>query len=182
MSGYVVLLRGINVGGKNLVAMSDLRALAEAEGYAGAKTLLQSGNLVFHGAKRASAAVEAGIEAALKKRLRVEVDVMVRTDAEWDAIVAGNPFAKEAKADPARLVVVCLKSAPAASAVKALVSAIPGRETLRAKGRELYVYYPDGQGNSKLTPALMDRHLGARGTARNWNTVEKIAQLLAAGA
>jgi uncharacterized protein (DUF1697 family) len=179
MSAYVALLRGINVGGNKMVAMSELRALAEAEGLTHATTLLQSGNLVFAAAKRATAGLEKALEAAAKKRLGVEIDVMVRTAAEWEAIVAANPFPREAKSDPARLVVICLKSAPAAAAVKALEAAIPGREVMRAKGRELFIYFPDGQGSSKLTPALMDRKLLVRGTARNWNTALKLANLLA---
>jgi uncharacterized protein (DUF1697 family) len=177
VSVYVALLRGINVGGNKLVAMSDLRALAEAEGFAEATTLLQSGNLVFRGAKRATAAIEKTLETAARKRLGLDIDFMVRSDAEWAAIVGGNPFHREAKADPSRLVVVCLKTVPAASAVEALAAAIPGRESMRAQGRELYVYYPDGIGASKL-PAIIDRKLGVRGTARNWNTVLKLAHLL----
>jgi uncharacterized protein (DUF1697 family) len=72
---------------------------------------------------------------------------------------------------------MALKEAPPASAVKGLQEAIPGRETVRARGRELYVVYPDGIGRSKLTVALMDRKLGTRGTGRNWNTVTKLAAL-----
>ena len=92
MTPYVALLRGINVGGNKVVAMSDLRALAAAEGFAEATTLLQSGNLVFHGAKRATGPIERALEAAAKKRLGLDIDFVVRSVAEWDAIVAGNPF------------------------------------------------------------------------------------------
>ncbi len=176
---YIALLRGINVGGNKKVAMADLRALAESLGLDDARTLLQSGNLVFRAAKRATAGLERDLEQATRKRLKLEIDFMVRTAEEWQAIVAANPFAREAQADPGHLLVLCLKSAPVATAVKALADAIPGRERMKARARELYVYFPDGVGTSKLTPALMDRKLGVRGTGRNWNTVLKLEALLA---
>ncbi len=176
---YIALLRGINVGGNKKVTMADLRALAESLGLDDARTLLQSGNLVFRAAERATAGLERDLEQATRKRLKLEIDFMVRTAEEWQAIVAANPFAREAQADPGHLLVLCLKSAPVATAVKALADAIPGRERMKARARELYVYFPDGVGTSKLTPALMDRKLGVRGTGRNWNTVLKLEALLA---
>jgi uncharacterized protein (DUF1697 family) len=91
--------------------------------------------------------------------------------------VARNPFPAEAERDPAHLTVVFLKDAPKAKAVEALAAAIRGREVIQADGRHLYAYYPDGVGRSKLTHALIESKLGTRGTARNWNTVLKLAQL-----
>jgi uncharacterized protein (DUF1697 family) len=180
MTRYVALLRGVNIGPNKRVPMADLRAMAERMGFTDVATILQSGNLVFSAAKGTPASLEKALEAECAERIGVETDFLVRTAAEWRAIVAANPFPKEAKADPARLVVVCLKAAATAAAVKALEAAIPGREVVRAKGRELYAYYPDGQGTSKLTPALIDRELGTRGTARNWNTTLKLEAACAA--
>ena len=73
---------------------------------------------------------------------------------------------------------MCLREAPDAAAVKALQAAIKGRETVRAKGKQAYFVYPDGQGTSKLTIAIIEKMLGTRGTARNWNTVLKLGQLV----
>jgi uncharacterized protein (DUF1697 family) len=166
----IALLRGINVGGKKMIAMSDLRATAERLGLRDARTLLQSGNLVFNIDKP-----PAQLEKLLEKELD-DVGVFVRTAAEMAEIVAGNPFPNEAKNDPGRLVVMLLKEAKDAAPLN---GAVAGREIARGTGRHIYIYYPDGQGQSKLTNAVIERKLGTRGTARNWNTVLKLAALAA---
>lgn len=172
------MLRGINVGGRNKIAMSDLRALAESLGLRGAKTLLQSGNLVFESERRTSASLEKLLEVETEKRLNVSVDYVVRAAAEWAAIVSANPFVKEARIDPSHLVVMFLKEAPDANGVKALQAAIRGPESVRAEGKQLYMVYPAGIGESKLTNVLIEKKLGGRGTGRNWNTVLKLAALV----
>ena len=176
---HVALLRAVNVAGRNAVTMAGLRDLFEELGFAAARTLLQSGNVVFEADGRTPPDLERVLEERTAARLGVETDYFVRTSREWSRIVAANPFPREAREDPARLVVVCLKKAPSAAAVEALRAAIPGRETIRTDGRHAYIVYPDGQGRSKLTPALIERKLGARGTARNWNTVVRLASMLA---
>jgi uncharacterized protein (DUF1697 family) len=177
---HIALLRAVNVTGRNRVAMAELRALFSRLGFGDAQTLLQSGNVLFRGGARSAAVLERVFEAETEKRLGVETDYFVRTAAEWRKMVADNPFPAEAKRDPGRLVAVCLKEAPGTANVKALQAAITGREVVRAKGREAYIVYPDGQGRSRLTNALIEKHLGTRGTARNWNTVLKLAALLEA--
>jgi uncharacterized protein (DUF1697 family) len=157
--------------------MADLRDLVAELGGAGARTLLQSGNLVFHHARRRGVAVERLLEAALRERLTLETDVLVRTAVEWAALVAANPFPGAAAADPAHLLLMCLKDAPGRAQAAALQHAIPGRETARVVGRAAYLVYPDGIGTSKLTATVIEKALGARGTARNWNTVTKLAAL-----
>lgn len=157
--------------------MAELRALLESLGLAGARTLLQSGNALFRSGEASTARLERLLEEEAKKVLGLETDFLVRTLAEWDEAIARNPFLEEAERDPAHLLVMFLKSAPAASAVKALQSAIAGRETVRAAGRQAYLVYPDGIGDSRLTIGVIEKHLGTRGTARNWNTVRKLAAL-----
>jgi uncharacterized protein (DUF1697 family) len=176
VSKQIALLRAVNLGAHNKVGMAELRALLADLGFKDAQSLLQSGNLVFAAAKPA-AEVEALLERETKRRLGLDTDFFVRTAKDWQGIVAGNPFPAEAKADPGHLVVVCLKDAPAAKAVAALqaAAASKGREQVRASGRTAYVTYPDGIGRSKLTAQLIERHLGSPGTARNWNTVLKLA-------
>lgn len=181
MTPYVALLRGVNLGGNRMVAMADLRELCARLGFRDARTLLQSGNLVFSTAGRQPAALEKLLETETAKRLRVQTAYFVRTPGEWDDVIARNPLAKEAAADPGRLVVMCLKDAPIRGAEKALRAAIKGPEVAHVDGRAAYIYFPDGQGRSKLTTALIDRSLGTIGTARNWNTVKKIAAILAGG-
>lgn len=178
MSTQAALLRAVNVGGTGSVAMADLRAAAEKAGLKNARTLLASGNLIFAGAK-APAATENLLEAAVAKTFGLTTDIFVRTASEIAAVVAANPFPKEAKNDPGRLVVVFMREAPSVAAFKALQAAIKGPETVRGDGRHAYIVYPDGQGRSKLTAAVIARHLGTPGTARNWNTVLKLAAITA---
>jgi uncharacterized protein (DUF1697 family) len=180
MATYVALLRAINVGGQKAVPMTDLRGLPEKLGFTNARTLLQSGNLVFSGAKQAVAEVERALAAEARKRLKLDTDFFVRTATEWTGLVAACPFRKEAATDPAHLLVLFLKKAPGDEEVDALRAAIAGRETVRAVGRQAYVVYPDGIGRSRLTVALIEKKLGARGTGRNWNTVLKLAALAGA--
>ena len=177
LTTFIALLRAVNVGGRKAVAMADLRAFLAELGYTAPRSLLQSGNAVFQG-EGAGPAVEARLEAEAEVRLGLKTDFMVRTGAEWAGIIAANPFTAEAERDPSHLVVMALKGAPARNALAALAAAIAGRERVHGHGRELYIVYPDGIGTSKLTGQLIERRLGVSGTARNWNTVLKLAALL----
>ena len=174
------MLRGINLAGHKQVAMADLRDLLTGLGFTDARSLLQSGNLVFRGGNRTGARLERLLEAEAKKRLALETDFFVRTAQEWKAIVSRNPFRAEAERDPGHLLVLFLKDTPGAQDVQALEAAITGREVVRADGAHAYIVYPDGIGRSRLTHALIERKLGTRGTGRNWNTVLKLAALAGA--
>ena len=157
---HIALLRAVNVGGRS-VAMADLRAMLTDLRCANPRTLLQSGNAVFAmGAKTSAGALEKKLEAEAQRRFGFAVAFMLRTAAEWDAIIKGNPFPDAAKNDPARLVLVALRAAPDAAAIKALRDGYKGPETIHVSGREAYLIYPEGQGNSKLTNALIERKLG----------------------
>ena len=177
MTTYIGLLRGINVGGNKRVAMADLREMIAGLGFSDVKTLLQSGNVVFRGPARAPARLEAQLEAALEKRLGMKVDFHVRTADEWRAIVKANPFTAAARKDPGHLLLSCFKQPLDQDNVKAAQAAITGPEILKVDGRHLYMVFPDGIGNSKATVG-MDRKLAAQGTARNWNTVQKLLALI----
>jgi uncharacterized protein (DUF1697 family) len=173
----IALLRGINVGGHKQVAMAELRHLLSRLGFGDARSLLQSGNLVFRSEAQAGPQLERLLEAEAEKRLGLQTEFFVRAAAQWKTIVADNPFRKEAVSDPGRLVVVLLKEAPDVEAVKALQAAIIGPEIVRAKGRQAYVVFPHGIGRSRLTHTLIEKKLGTRGTGRNWNTVLKLGVL-----
>ena len=177
MTTYISLLRAVNLPGHNKVGMADLRDLLGRLGMQDVRSLLQSGNLVFRRDPRATAQLERLLEAEAAKRLDLETDFFVRTVDDWRAIIASNPFREEAERDPSHLLVMFLKEAPDRENVTALQKSITGREVVRAKGRHAYVVYPDGIGRSRLTTALIERKLGARGTGRNWNTVLKLGAL-----
>lgn len=176
MPRYVALLRAVNVGGVK-VAMSDLKALCEAIGCTEVSTLLNSGNVVFTSA-RSGAALEKSLESEMTKRFARGTDFLVRTAKEWSALIAANPFPDMAKRDPGHLVAMPLKDAPTKAAMAKLAAAIKGRESTQAVGSTLYLTYPDGIGTSKLTITVIEKSLGTRGTARNWNTVLKVMERL----
>jgi len=175
---HVALLRAINVAGRNLIAMASLRELFADLGFAGAKTLLQSGNVVFDGGRKSSSRLEEVLERETAERLGVAADYCVRTAGEWQSIIERNPFPAEADSAPNHLVVMLLKSNPGIAAVKLLREAIVGPERIHFDGRQLYIVYPAGIGTSKLTNRLIESRLATRGTGRNWNTVVKLAGLL----
>jgi uncharacterized protein (DUF1697 family) len=174
MTVQIALLRAVNVGGRNL-AMAALRACVATLGLTEVRSILQSGNLVFESRTLAGAVLEAALEEAVRERFGLAADVLVRTGAQWEQVIAANPFSEAAEQDPSHLVVMSLKGAPAPADVDALKAGIAGREVVRAHARELYILYPDGIGTSKLTIALIERRLASRGTGRNWNTVLKLA-------
>jgi uncharacterized protein (DUF1697 family) len=174
---HIALLRAINLAGVNKVGMADLRDLLASLGFLDAQTLLNSGNIVFSGGNKTTAALEQTLERAAARELGVQTDFFVRTAREWRAIIDANPFPREATDDPGHLLAVVMKDEIAAANVTALQKAIVGREVIRAKGRCAYVVYPDGVGRSKLTSAMIEKRLGTRGTARNWNTVLKLGSL-----
>jgi uncharacterized protein (DUF1697 family) len=172
---YIALLRAVNVGGRKPVAMAALRSLATDIELTNPRTLLQSGNLVF-GSEARAGEIETLLETEAQKRLGLDTTFFVRSAREWQAVIARNPFPKDAARDPSHLVVMFLKHAPASSAVAALRTAIKGSEVVRAHARHAYLVYPDGIGTSRLTTAVIERNLGT-GTGRNWNTVRKLAAL-----
>jgi uncharacterized protein (DUF1697 family) len=176
---YAALLRGINVGGNKKVPMADLRAMTAKLGFDDPQTVLQSGNLVFSAGKQPMAKLESLLEAATKKHIGVECSYLLRSADEWSRIVSANPFKAEAKADPSHLAVTFCREAPIASALQGLKAEIRGAEAFEVAGRELFVWYPDGMGTSKLAIALSKNRLGTICTARNWNTVMKVGALLA---
>lgn len=176
---HVVLLRGVNVGGNRPVPMADLRAWLHALRFDNPRTLLQSGNVVLGSPQLTGAALETRLEKEAKRSLGLDTQFLARTRAEWDQILADNPFPKEAKADPSHLLVLVMKSPPPAAAGKALQAAIPGREKAELRGREAYLFFPDGIGTSRFTGAVIAKALGQPGTARNWNTAVKLAALAA---
>ena len=177
MTRYIALLRAVNLGSHHALPMAELRKVAEEIGLVAPSTILQTGNLVF-GSSEPAAALEARLEAELKARFGIATDVMVRDAQQWSALIAGNPFAEAAQADPSHLVVMPLKAAPEEDAAKALQAAVKGREQTAVEGDAAYIVYPDGIGRSKLTIAVIEKALGVHGTARNWNTVRKIGATL----
>ncbi len=176
----VALLRAVNVGGTGKVAMVDLRTHLTDLGYADVRTVLQSGNVLLRTEGAFGMKLESRLESELLDGFGLRTDVIVRSATEWSRLVAENPFADAAERDPSHLVALLPKRDVNAGVVDALRAAIAktgGRETVSGGGRQLYMTYPDGIGESKVTTALVERALGTPVTGRNWNTVLKLAML-----
>lgn len=171
---YIALLRGVNVGGNRMIAMADLRQFATNLGLTAPRTLLQSGNLVFGARKRPSSALEELLEAEAQKRLKLQIDFMVRAEEEWADVIHRNPFPEAARHDPSHLIVFFFKAPVRKGVADELMRLNPGPEFIRGAGRELYIVFPEGMGTSKLPAFMTEKRLGTRGTARNWNTVLKL--------
>jgi uncharacterized protein (DUF1697 family) len=177
MSTQIALLRAVNVGGASSLPMARLKALLEEIGLGNPRTLLQSGNAVFESKDLTGTKLEDRLAAELEKAFGRRIAVRTRSAKDWAEVVTRNPFPAEAQSDPAKLLVMFLKDAPTAATVEALQAAIKGPERVMAHGRQAYVVFPDGMGRSKLTPAVLEKRLGAGSTGRNWNTVLKLAAM-----
>jgi uncharacterized protein (DUF1697 family) len=176
MTRYALLLRGINVGRAHRIPMADLRALLEDQGWGPATTLLQSGNVVVD-AELAAGELAHTAERLLEERFGFPVPVVVRTADELQAVVAADPLGSVAT-DPSRYVVSFSAAEVPAEVVDLLGSLDPRDDAFAVSGREVYLWCPQGQLDSPLAAALAKHRGGPVGTARNWKTVVKLAELL----
>jgi len=176
MTTMIALLRGVNVGGHNMIKMDSLRALCESLGHCDVQTYVQSGNVIFRTKERDITKIARKVEDAIEKKHGFRPDVVLRTTAEMREVIARNPFAKRKGIEPGKLIVTFLDSEPPAEAKVAVQALKPDPEEIRMNGRELYIYFPNGSGRSKLVP-LLSRALKNKGTGRNWNTVVKLLEM-----
>lgn len=177
MGRMVALLRAVNVGGRKL-PMAELRALCAELGWSHVATYIQSGNLVFTATGKAEA-IEAVLEQAIEKQFGLDVPAIVRSRAEWSKYLNLNPFPEAAKDEAAKLHLLLSKKPPAKDAAETIQTRARAGEQVKQAGEALWIHYPNGAGTSKLTPSLIDRAIGSPGTARNWNTVLKLEEMLA---
>jgi uncharacterized protein (DUF1697 family) len=165
------LLRGVNLG-KRKVIMSELREVCEAAGFTDVRTLLASGNLILN-AKLTGAKLEAKLEKLILDGLGLKCDVFVRDAAQLAAVIAANPFKAFTKANSTFMVVNFMRGPASKADMEAMQkTALLGEEITQGKDC-LYIKFPKGQGPSKLKMPKL-------GTARNWNTVTKLAAALSA--
>lgn len=175
MGRLVVLLRGVNLAGRNRVSMPALREALEDGDFTDVKTYVQSGNVVLTSRKSAKR-VGTDVERLLAERFDLDVRVIVRTRAELAAVVDRDPLAKVAT-DPKRYQVTFLESPLDGDVVRKLEAVATDAERVKQVGREVYAWHPDGVGRSKLAVLLAGKGLGVTATARNWKTVTQLLAL-----
>jgi len=173
----ICLLRGVNVGGNKLIKMEVLRTLCESLGLSGVETYVQSGNVVFRSKSAAPATVAKKLGDAIERTVGFRPEIIIRTCDELRSVIARNPFAKRSNMEPGRFLVTFLAADPGPAARQRVLQIKTDPEELRIDGRELYVYYPNGAGKSKLSHVLLERALQTPGTGRNWNTVTKLLKM-----
>jgi len=177
MPVVVGLLRAVNLGPTNKISMETLRAICGSLGLENAATYIQSGNVVFRTKKRDLAKLALELEAAIKAQCGFQSPVVLRTAEDMVGVIARNPFEGREGLKPGWLQVTFLSKDPG-EAGRARVRAIDtDPEELHAVGSELYTYYANGVGQSKLQHKAVERAIGCSGTARNWNTVLKLAEM-----
>jgi len=171
----IVLLRGVNLGPRNRIAMPELRKLLEAAGFADVRTYVQSGNIVLS-TRRKPEGTATACERLIEAELGLEIPAVVRTRDELAEVVRRNPLGDVAD-NPKRYQVSFLDGEPDPKAIEKLAAAAAGDERVEAIGREIYAWHPDGIARSKMWAALAGKGLGVKATARNWTTVTALLEM-----
>jgi uncharacterized protein (DUF1697 family) len=177
MSAIVSMLRGINVGGHRIIKMDALRAVYESLGLRNPKTYVQSGNVVFDAKERNLPALARKIEAAIEAAYGFRPHVILRSASELRVAIAGNPFAERTDLHPSKLLVLFLAGELTAEARTNLAKIKTEPDELIAAAQEIYIYFPNGMGQSKLPTALIEKTVKVPATGRNWNTVNKLLEM-----
>ncbi|TMI58678.1 DUF1697 domain-containing protein [Candidatus Bathyarchaeota archaeon] len=177
MQIYIAMLRGINVGGKKIVRMENLRASFEALGFGRVKTYVQSGNVIFEVPKTSSDDLSKAIAEKISEDFGFPIPVVVRTSDEMGKIVGGNPFLNERGLDPFKLHITFLAALPAKNAKERMDALNAGPDQFLISGREIYLYCPDGYGRTRLSNNAVEKALSVGATTRNWKTVSTLARI-----
>ena len=174
---YIAMLRGINVSGQKLIKMDALRDSMAALGFRQVKTYVQSGNIIFEAGKNSPVSAAEKIGKQILKDYGFSLPVIMRTAEEMERVARENPLLKEAGIDESKLHVTFLSSAAPGTAAQVLSPLATKPERLRVCGREIYLYCPNGYGDTKVSNNALEKKLGVRATTRNWKTVNALLAL-----
>ena len=174
---FIALLRGINVGGQKSIKMTDLVHLFESLGMENVRTYVQSGNVLFEHASATSAQIARRIEKKIEQTYGSDVSVIIRTPVELKKVISRNPFLKKSGVQTDRLYVTFLSEVPNARSVAALDIPKDPQEKFTIAGKEVYLYCPNGYGNSKLNNTTFEKKLNVVATTRNWKTTTMLLEL-----
>lgn len=176
MPVLISMLRGVNLGAHNRIKMEALRAMYQSLKLEDARTYVQSGNVIFRTKEKNTAKLATKIQDAMEKTFQCRPEVILRTTEELRQAIARTPFEERRNLEPAKILVTFLAGVPAeAHATLDRLKSYP--EELHLIGRELYMYFPNGVGKSKLPWSSVEKLLKVTGTARNWNSVRAILQI-----
>ncbi|MCB9251499.1 MAG: DUF1697 domain-containing protein [Flavobacteriales bacterium] len=178
MSKRVALLRGVNVSGKNLLKMAELRRVLGSSGFNDVETYIQSGNIIFDHPLQDSTEIEEEIRKSIFKEFGLSVPVIVKTKPEWEDAIHKMPYDLSSGIDTKKLMVTFLREKPDLNILNEMLEKFGGNDQVVAVGRQLYLYCPNGLGQSKLTNNLIEQKLRQEATSRNWNTMHALMNLL----
>lgn len=178
MTRYISILRGINVGGKRKMLMTDLKKLYGDLGFSNVVTYIQSGNVIFDlGTKESSIQIADKIEQSISHKYGFEVPVIVRTIPELQQSFKSNPFLISQGVEIERLCLTFLKSLPSEEKLKSLVGLDFHPDKFKIIDKDVFIYYSGKSRDSKLTNNLFEKKLKVSATTRNWKTVRKLVEL-----
>ncbi len=177
MTRWISLLRGINVGGANLIRMPALKLFYESLGLSDVQTYLQSGNVIFTSPATDIPALEERIEQGIAQTFGLNIPVLIRTAADLQRLVDRNPFTHGRSEDRARLAVAFLQRPPDEAGLRRLSEFTDPLDEFFVSGQEIFLFCPNGFGRSKLTNTFFEKKLAVLATARNWNTVNALLKL-----
>lgn len=177
MPVIICMLRGVNVGGHNKIKMDALKALCVSLKLQDPQTFIQSGNVIFGTQEKDLAKLATRIQDAIERKIGFRPAALLRTARELREVIARNPFAGRSGIEPGKLLVMFLADGPGKEAREKALAITTGPEEMHLIGREAYIYFPDGQGRSKLPWPKIERALETSGTGRNWNSVIKMLEI-----
>ena len=178
MPTFISLFRGINVGGHHRIKMNELKNLYETLGLKDVRTYIQSGNVVFTSDDADTTRVQQQLEESVVQTFGFHVEIIARTADELQDIIAKNPFQGQQNKEAQWIVVMFLATMPDNTAQENLLKTYGGPEEIFFSGKEVFLYYTDGIGRSKLSNNFLEKKLKIVGTARNWNTVLQLQEMV----
>ena len=170
----ISMLRGVNLGSHNRIKMDELRAVYSSLKFEDPRTYVQSGNVIFKTKEKNSAQLAKKIQAAIQKKFGCCPEVILRTTDEMRKAIGATPFADRPNLEPGKILVTFLAAEPPREAEATLAKFKDYPEELHLKGRELYIYFPNGAGRTTLPWSSVEKLLKVTGTARNWNSVKNM--------
>ncbi len=171
-------MRGINVSGKNLIKMDALKVALEKLGFAQVKTYIQSGNIVFVSIAVHTNTLETLINEKIKKVFKLDIPVLVINEKDFNSIILANNFLKDSKIEPSKLHITFMAQKPLADDIDLIATLNFGTDQFEISSDQIFLYCPNGYGNTKLTNTFFEKKLKVNCTTRNWNTVLKLAEML----
>lgn len=178
MEKYLALLRGINVSGKNLIKMSELRDLLISNEFVDVQTYIQSGNIIFRHKMESTSVLESKVNKVILNGFQLQIPVIIKSQNELINAINGNPFPEVIEKDYNKLLLVFLKETPTAQNIKSLSAMSFTDEKFVIKENLIYLFFKNGSGKSKMNNNFLESKLKVQSTARNWNTILKLDKLL----